>query len=60
MENIPIHKHNGIDSNKLELSDITDKQLAITKPSGGTTIDSQARTAINDIVDKLKALGLTN
>lgn len=32
---------------------------AITKPTGGVTVDSQARTAINTIIDDLKELGLT-
>ena len=32
---------------------------AITAPSGGVTIDSQARTAINTIITDLQTLGLT-
>lgn len=35
------------------------QQVAITAPSGGTTIDSQARTAINTIITVLQNLGLT-
>lgn len=35
------------------------QQTAITPPSGGATVDSQARTAINDIITKLQTLGLT-
>ena len=35
------------------------QQAAITAPTGGTTIDSQARTAINSIRTELTALGLT-
>lgn len=35
------------------------KQAAITAPAGGATIDSQARTAISDIITKLQTLGLT-
>jgi hypothetical protein len=31
---------------------------AITAPSGGTTIDSEARTAINSIITALEELGL--
>ncbi len=35
------------------------KQAAITPPSGGATIDSEARTAINTIITRLQSLGLT-
>lgn len=35
------------------------QQAAITPPSGGATVDSQARTAIADIITKLQTLGLT-
>ena len=35
------------------------RQSAITKPSGGVTVDASARSAINDIIDKLKAIGIT-
>ena len=31
---------------------------AVTAPTGGTTVDSQARTAINDIISRLQAHGL--
>lgn len=30
----------------------------ISDPSGGATVDSEARTAINTIIDRLQALGL--
>lgn len=30
----------------------------ISDPSGGATVDAQARTAINTIIDRLQALGL--
>jgi hypothetical protein len=36
------------------------KQSAITAPSGGLTVDSQARTAIGTIITTLQALGLTS
>lgn len=35
------------------------QQAAISSPSGGTTIDSQARAAIGTIITRLQALGLT-
>lgn len=34
------------------------RQAAVTGPAGGTTVDSQARTAINDIIARLQAHGL--
>lgn len=35
------------------------QQAAITAPSGGVTVDSQSRTAINSIISTLQALGIT-
>jgi len=37
----------------------TTQQSSIADPSGGATIDSQARTAINSILDVLDNFGLT-
>ncbi len=34
------------------------QQAAVTAPTGGATIDSQARTAINDLISRLQAHGL--
>ena len=34
------------------------QQDAISKPSGGTTVDTEARTAIDSIIDVLQTLGL--
>jgi len=53
---------------RARLADITDLPngfenaplTAITAPSGGTTIDSQARTAINSIITALENLGLVS
>lgn len=39
--------------------DVVSKHAAITAPGGGTTVDSQARTAINDVIAAIKALNLT-
>lgn len=35
-----------------------DQPDTITDPSGGATIDAEARTAINTIIDRLQELGL--
>jgi hypothetical protein len=35
------------------------QQAAITEPSGGSVVDSEARTAITAILDALQAHGLT-
>lgn len=37
---------------------VTSRQAAVTAPTGGATIDTQARTAINDIIARLVAHGL--
>ncbi len=37
---------------------VTTQQAAVTAPSGGSTIDSQARTAIGDLIARLRAHGL--
>ena len=36
------------------------RQAAITAPSGGATIDAQARTAITTIISRLQTIGLTS
>jgi hypothetical protein len=33
-------------------------RAAVTAPSGGATVDTQARTAINSIITRLEELGL--
>lgn len=35
-----------------------DQPATIADPAGGVTVDSQARTAINTIIDRLQELGL--
>lgn len=54
------HEHNGIDSKKLNaaLAILNAPQAAITDPTGGATIDTEARTAIIAIIDALQALNL--
>lgn len=40
---------------------LTDAPLgSITAPTGGATIDSEARTAINTVITRLESLGLVN
>lgn len=34
------------------------QQTAITAPTGGSTVDAEARTAINAIITRLEAYGL--
>lgn len=34
------------------------QQATITDPTGGATVDTQSRTAINALIDRLQALGL--
>ncbi len=36
------------------------RQSAITAPTGGATTDTQARTAINDIITVLETFGLVD
>jgi len=43
---------------KSSKAQIGDQQTAITAPSGGGTIDAEARTAINSIISALEAHGL--
>lgn len=59
--NVPVHQHNDIDCNRLYAKEclVYCPQAVVTKPTGGATVDAQARTAISDIIDKLKAVGIT-
>lgn len=56
---VVIHRHNGTDSPRIRPRDLEGvPRASITAPSGGSTVDSQARTAINSIISTLEALGL--
>lgn len=50
------HTHDGVNSKAIDLSGL--KQPAITAPTGGSTVDGQARTAINSIITALENAGL--
>lgn len=59
------HRHNGADSQRLDLSDIegtladlVTPSTTISDPSGGETVDLEARTAISAILDLLQEQGL--
>ena len=39
-------------------TDPVDQGAAINDPSGGATVDTQARTAINALIDRLKDIGI--
>ena len=60
MNPITPHTHNDTDSPKLYFGDaiINAPQDAVTAPTGGTTVDTEARTAINDMITKLQTLGI--
>lgn len=55
------HRHTGTDSVKLDIDfdDLTIvKKASVSSPTGGATIDSQARAAIDSIITRLEQLGL--
>lgn len=55
---VETHVHNGIAQPKNKLKDLEiQKSETIADPSGGATVDSQARTAINAILDLLQEQG---
>ena len=55
------HRHNGIDNKRIKFSELEiTKNAAITAPSGGATVDSQARAAINSLITELENRGFIN
>jgi hypothetical protein len=59
MEKVTPHKHNGTDADRIEFSDLAIlAEATISQPSGGATVDTQARAAINSILALLRAKGL--
>lgn len=60
MENKVIpHKHNGTDSERIEFTDLSIlAEATIAAPTGGSTIDTQSRTAIAAILLLLQSKGL--
>lgn len=58
-EKVVPHKHNGTDAERIEYTDLAILgETTISDPAGGATVDTQARTAINAILDLLQAKGL--
>ncbi len=59
MQKVPPHKHNGTDAERIEYTDLAIlAEAAIAQPSGGLTVDTAARTAINAILALLRSKGL--
>ena len=58
---ITAHTHNGADSQQITGYSIANApQPLIQAPTGGATVDTQSRQAINDIRSLLIALGFMN
>ncbi len=56
----------GQDISKLSVTELEQRQAGkvgkgakISDPSGGATVDAEARTAINSIIDALEGVGIT-
>ena len=57
---ITSHTHTGGDSPQIQGQYLSQApQPAVTAPSGGGTVDGSARASINEIISRLKQLGLT-
>lgn len=55
----PYRPAGGIQTDKLGVGlDPVARQAAITAPTGGATVDAEARTAINLIITRLEVAGL--
>lgn len=50
---------NGCDNLRAFRKALQTKPAKINDPSGGATVDAEARTAINTVIDALEALKLT-
>ena len=64
-EVLGVHVHSGVATTQMFPEDVsapTELQNAplttISDPTGGSTIDAEARTAIDTIIDRLQSLGL--
>jgi hypothetical protein len=56
----PARRNSSVRATKLGVAKTpVAQQTHIADPTGGATVDSQARTAINAILDVLDAFGLT-
>ena len=56
---IPTHEHTGTDSPKVKFENLEIfAEAAISQPSGGATVDTESRNAINDILLLLRTKGL--
>lgn len=59
MEKVTPHKHNGTDADRIEFTDLViTPEDTIAEPSGGVTVDTPARNAIDEILALLRAKGL--
>lgn len=53
------HRHNGNEGQQVNSSELFGVPTeSIADPTGGGTVDAEARTAINALIDRLESLGL--